>query len=114
MGIVALPGKSVRGSVGASGPSVGAAGPKVGAAGPDAPELRNRADPADLSWHSELAHAIRDPAELIAALELPAALLPAAKRAAESFPLFAPWPYIQRMAKGDLSDPLLRQVLPLA
>jgi EF-P beta-lysylation protein EpmB len=32
---------------------------------------------------------------------------------AASFPLFAPWPYIGRMVKGDTADPLLRQVLPL-
>lgn len=88
MGIVALPGKSVRGTVG--------------------PVCR-----AELSWHDHLRRALRDPAELIAALELPASLLQSAQRAAESFPLFAPWPYIQRMAKGDPADPLLRQVLPL-
>jgi EF-P beta-lysylation protein EpmB len=30
-----------------------------------------------------------------------------------AFPVFAPWPYIARMTKGDPNDPLLRQVLPL-
>jgi EF-P beta-lysylation protein EpmB len=33
--------------------------------------------------------------------------------AVKSFGLFAPWPYIGRMAKGDPADPLLVQVLPL-
>ncbi|MBW8884355.1 MAG: EF-P beta-lysylation protein EpmB [Planctomycetia bacterium] len=65
------------------------------------------------TWHSELRRAIRDPAELIAALELPSALVEPAQRAAASFPLFVPWPYIDRIAKGDAADPLLRQVLPL-
>jgi EF-P beta-lysylation protein EpmB len=65
------------------------------------------------SWHEELRRAVRDPAELIAALELPSALVEPARRAAASFPLFAPWPYISRMAKGDAADPLLGQVLPL-
>src|SRR5687767_1562242 len=65
------------------------------------------------TWHDELRLALRDPVQLIAALELPAELLESAQRAASLFPLFAPWPYISRMAKGDPADPLLRQVLPL-
>jgi EF-P beta-lysylation protein EpmB len=58
--------------------------------------------------------AVREPAQLLAALDLPAALLEPARQAAQLFPLFAPWPFISRMAKGDLADPLLRQVLPLS
>jgi L-lysine 2,3-aminomutase len=65
------------------------------------------------TWHDELRLAVRDPAQLIAALELPPELLPAARRAAGSFPLFAPWPYLRRMERGKPADPLLRQVLPL-
>jgi EF-P beta-lysylation protein EpmB len=57
---------------------------------------------------------VRDAAQLVAALELPATLVEPALAAARSFPLFAPWPYIARMHKGDAADPLLRQVLPLA
>lgn len=107
MEIVALPGDSVGGRVGSPGPN-------VGASGPDAPELPNRSQLADSTWHDHLRHALRDPAQLIAALELPASFLEPAQQAAKSFPLFAPWPYIARMAKGDIADPLLRQVLPLA
>ena len=66
-----------------------------------------------VDWRTELKRAVRDPAQLLAALDLPQELLPAAKRAAEDFPLFAPWSYIQRMTPGKLDDPLLRQVLPL-
>jgi EF-P beta-lysylation protein EpmB len=58
--------------------------------------------------------ALRDAAQLVAALELPPSLIDAAMRAAQSFPVFAPWPYIGRIQKGDPADPLLRQVLPLA
>jgi EF-P beta-lysylation protein EpmB len=58
--------------------------------------------------------AVRDPVQLITALELPAELVEPARRAAQSFPIFAPWPFIRRMAKGNYEDPLLRQVLPLA
>ena len=58
--------------------------------------------------------AVRDPAELLHLLELPATLLPAARRAAEQFGLFVPRGYVARMRKSDPCDPLLRQVLPLA
>ncbi len=65
-------------------------------------------------WRLELARAIVDPEELLRLLELPDALLPAARRAHAVFPLRVPRPYLARMAKGDARDPLLRQVLPLA
>ncbi len=64
-------------------------------------------------WQSALAAAVTDPAELLRLLELDAALLPAAKRASELFPLRVPRAYIDKMTKGDSNDPLLRQVLPL-
>ena len=68
--------------------------------------------PTATSWQQSVRHAVRDPAELWRLLNLPASLLPAAQRAAELFPLFAPREYIARMRPGDLTDPLLRQVLP--
>ena len=64
-------------------------------------------------WQSALAAAVTDPAELLGLLELDAALLPAAKRASELFPLRVPRAYIDKMTKGDSNDPLLRQVLPV-
>ncbi|HWP94325.1 MAG TPA: EF-P beta-lysylation protein EpmB [Gammaproteobacteria bacterium] len=64
-------------------------------------------------WQVELAQAISDPAELIAVLGLDEALLPAARRAAERFPLRVPRSFVARMRRGDPADPLLRQVLPL-
>lgn len=64
-------------------------------------------------WRTELKNAVRDPAQLLAALDLPQELMEPARAAAASFPLFAPWPYIGRMTPGSLDDPLLRQVLPL-
>lgn len=64
-------------------------------------------------WRRELAEAIRDPAELLRVLDLPADLLPAAQRAAGLFPLLAPRGFVARMRVGDVNDPLLRQVLPL-
>jgi EF-P beta-lysylation protein EpmB len=65
-------------------------------------------------WQNELKRAVRDAAQLIAALDLPAELIEPARRAARAFPLFAPWPYIARIRPGDPADPLLSQVLPLA
>ncbi len=68
--------------------------------------------PAD--WQTALKTALRDPAQLIAQLELPLSLLEGARAAAKSFPLFAPLGYVARMKPGDVADPLLQQVLPLA
>lgn len=65
-------------------------------------------------WQRQLAEAVRDPAELIALLELDPGLLPAARAAARQFELRVPRPFLARMAPGDPHDPLLRQVLPLA
>jgi EF-P beta-lysylation protein EpmB len=64
-------------------------------------------------WQHLLADAITDPSELIRTLGLDAALLPAAMRAAQLFPLRVPRGFVGRMRHGDADDPLLRQVLPL-
>ncbi|MGH8398453.1 MAG: EF-P beta-lysylation protein EpmB [Gammaproteobacteria bacterium] len=64
-------------------------------------------------WQTELANAVRDPAELLRMLELDPALAVPARAAAEDFPLCVPRAFVSRMRKGDAADPLLRQVLPL-
>ncbi|HNS26970.1 MAG TPA: EF-P beta-lysylation protein EpmB [Steroidobacteraceae bacterium] len=66
-----------------------------------------------LSWQKELAQAVTDPAQLLAALSLDTALLAAAQAAAAGFRMRVPWSYVRRMRRGDPRDPLLRQVLPL-
>ena len=66
------------------------------------------------AWQSQLARAITDPAELLAALGLGEEWLPAARAAAQLFPLRVPREFVARMRRGDPHDPLLRQVLPLA
>jgi len=58
--------------------------------------------------------AVRDPVELCRLLRLPPDIEANAIRAAQGFSVFAPRGYIDRMRPGDPSDPLLRQVLPLA
>jgi EF-P beta-lysylation protein EpmB len=65
------------------------------------------------NWRAELARAVADPAELVRLLDLDPALLPAARAAARAFPLRVPRGFVARMRRGDVADPLLRQVLPL-
>ncbi len=79
----------------------------------EAPPASPRGVPA---WRRALAEAVRDPEELLGLLGLldrDPALLPAARRAAERFPLRVPRGYVARMRPGDPRDPLLLQVLPL-
>ncbi len=63
------------------------------------------------AWQIALRDAISDPAELLCLLELP--LAEGQVLAASPFPLRVPRGFVARMRKGDPSDPLLRQVLPL-
>lgn len=65
-------------------------------------------------WRTELAAAIRDPAELARALGLEAESLLGAAAADRAFRLLAPRGFVARMRPGDPADPLLRQVLPSA
>lgn len=65
------------------------------------------------SWQTELINAVTDPKELMDLLELPSSLIPSANRAAQLFNLKVPRSFIARMSKGNINDPLLRQVLPL-
>lgn len=64
-------------------------------------------------WHRSLAEAVRDPDRLIDLLGLPEEYREPARRAAKLFPLMVPRSYLDRMRPGDLTDPLLLQVLPL-
>lgn len=66
------------------------------------------------SWKQALATAFRDPAELLAYLDLDPALLPAAQAAAQTFGLCVPRSFAARMQRQNPNDPLLLQVLPLA
>lgn len=64
-------------------------------------------------WQTELANAIREPAELLEYLNLSHSLLEGAVEASQTFALRVPRGYCQRIEKGNPNDPLLRQVLPL-
>ena len=64
------------------------------------------------TWQSLLAQAVKSTDELLRLLEIdPSAMniLPLDNE----FPLRVPRGFISRMARGDINDPLLRQVLPL-
>jgi EF-P beta-lysylation protein EpmB len=76
--------------------------------------LDSRTNLAEARWQRALADAITDPAELLNILQLDPALLDAARRAAQLFPLRVPREFAKRMRIGDPNDPLLNQVLPLA
>lgn len=74
---------------------------------------RTRSALQSAPWQQALRNAVKDPAELLALLKLPAELLPATRAGAAQFPLRVPRSYVARMRPADPEDPLLRQVLPL-
>ncbi|SEL91093.1 EF-P beta-lysylation protein EpmB [Halomonas daqiaonensis] len=78
----------------------------------------DRHEPSPLAiqarWQTQLARAIRDPRELCRRLGLDEAWLPGAEVGHALFEVRVPEAYLARMRLGDPSDPLLKQVLPLA
>jgi EF-P beta-lysylation protein EpmB len=66
------------------------------------------------AWQIALREAVRDVDELCGLLNLDPAWAKQARAAIQDFPLFVPRSYIARMRPGDPTDPLLKQVLPLA
>ena len=79
-----------------------------------APESGHSLAQSQPRWQQAMREAVRDPAQLLELLQLPQELLPAARRSAALFGLRVPRGYVARMRKGDVNDPLLRQILPLA
>ena len=71
--------------------------------------------PAAGDWRRSLAEATRDPHELLTRLGLVAfGSRLSARGVGQDFPLLVPESFLRRMKPGDINDPLLRQVLPLA
>ncbi len=64
-------------------------------------------------WQTALIDAVTDPQELLELLELDLVWLEQAKAAATLFPLKVPREFVNRMQKGNIDDPLLRQILPI-
>jgi len=65
------------------------------------------------SWQKQLSAAITSPDKLFAALNLPGDYLEAAHRSSKLFPLKVTQSYLDKIEKGNIADPLLRQILPL-
>lgn len=65
------------------------------------------------AWQTALIEAVTDPKELFKLLELDFELLEGALAGSKLFQLKVPHSFIARMKKGDINDPLLRQILPL-
>jgi EF-P beta-lysylation protein EpmB len=61
-------------------------------------------------WRQEMKRAIRDPGTLITTLDLDPQVF--SLEASQSFPLFAPLPFVRRIQPGQPQDPLLLQLLP--
>ncbi len=65
------------------------------------------------SWQKALTESITNPQDLFALLNLDMQYLPDAVVACNTFPLRVPRSFIDRIEKGNIDDPLLRQILPL-
>ena len=75
---------------------------------PRTPVFDSRTD-----WKRLWREAVREPRELLALLGLESLAGRISDAAAAQFPLRVPRGFVARMRRGDLHDPLLRQVLPL-
>lgn len=64
-------------------------------------------------WQNQLAKAIKDPKQLLDALDLPLEHLTSMQHAHQLFPLRVTHSYLSRIEPGNINDPLLRQVFPL-
>ena len=78
-----------------------------------APEPRQPAALVPVRWQQALREAVRDPRELLDLLGLDGLAPRLSDEAMFQFPLRVPRGFVARMRRGDPSDPLLRQVLPL-
>ncbi len=65
-----------------------------------------------VSWQKELANVVTDPKELLSLLNIDPSQYQDHFAARKLFPVRVPRSFIDRMIKGDINDPLLRQVMP--
>ncbi|WP_286234509.1 EF-P beta-lysylation protein EpmB [Thalassotalea sediminis] len=66
------------------------------------------------SWQKELADVVTDPSVLLKMLDIDPSIYQAHFSARKLFPVRVPKPFITRMVKGDIDDPLLKQVMPIS
>lgn len=64
------------------------------------------------SWQKELANVVTDPKQLLSLLEIDDKNYCAHFSARKLFPVRVPRPFISKMEKGNINDPLLQQVMP--
>lgn len=64
-------------------------------------------------WQEALSDLITDPKELFELLELDITQLDSAYAAVRQFPLKVPRSFVARIQKGNIQDPLLKQILPM-
>ncbi len=65
-------------------------------------------------WQKELANVITDPKHLLELLAIDGELFQQHFTARKLFPVRVPRPFIAKMKKGDINDPLLKQVMPFS
>ncbi|MEG3755495.1 EF-P beta-lysylation protein EpmB [Psychromonas arctica] len=69
---------------------------------------------ADLpTWQKELANAVKNPQQLLQILEIEQETTQISELAKKQFPMLVPMPFVKKMQKGNINDPLLKQVLPI-
>jgi EF-P beta-lysylation protein EpmB len=69
---------------------------------------------ADLpTWQKELANAVKNPQQLLKILEIEQQNDLISQFAKQQFPMLVPLPFVKKMQKGNINDPLLKQVLPI-
>jgi len=66
------------------------------------------------SWQKDLQKVITEPEKLLRLVNLDPAQYLQHFKARQLFPVRVPLPFISRMKKGDINDPLLKQVMPLS
>ncbi|KXF82230.1 EF-P beta-lysylation protein EpmB [Enterovibrio coralii] len=69
--------------------------------------------PVEQNWLKEMANAVSDPQNLLQQLELEPTAWKSGFSARDLFAQRVPQSFIDRMEKGNLNDPLLRQVMPV-
>jgi EF-P beta-lysylation protein EpmB len=75
--------------------------------------ISRRTNPRHIpNWKKQQAQAVSDPEVLRQLLGLDPTTLAGAQQAAKLFSLRVPHTYLARVKKGDLNDPLLKQILP--
>ncbi len=64
-------------------------------------------------WKQQLSSSIESVNKLLRILEIDPSILNLSEQASEQFSLRVPLPFVEKMTKGDINDPLLKQILPI-